>query len=561
MNTQDLLQVILFFAVLFGTAPFLGRYMAAVFREIKPLGFLGAAESFLYRISGVDAKTEMHWTQYLSALLLFNFFGLLTVFLLQVFQGYLPFNPQHLTGVEPFLAFNTAVSFMTNTNWQAYSGESTLSFLVQMAGLTVQNFLSAATGMGVLLALSRGIVRKNSGTLGNFWSDIVKTTLYILLPLSFIMAVFLVSQGVVQTFSAHHSVQTLAGAEQVIPLGPAASQIAIKQLGTNGGGFFGVNSAHPFENPTPFSNFIEMLAILLIPAAQVFAFGRLIHNRKHAFALFGVMTFLLIAGFGIAWYSETDSAYFTGAAQLLEGKEVRFGVMNSSLWETITTAASNGSVNAMHDSMTPLAILVGMFNIMAGEVIFGGVGSGLYGMFLFAMLTIFLVGLMVGRTPEYLGKKIDAKEMRWAMAGILIPNLTILIGAASALCIPVAVASILNGGPHGLSEIVYAFSSAAGNNGSALAGLNVNTPFYNSALSICMLLGRFGVIVPVLGIAGCLARKNTVAETDGTFQADNVMFAVILFLSVLIVGALTFVPMLLLGPVTEHLMMISGYLF
>ncbi|MFA5903574.1 MAG: potassium-transporting ATPase subunit KdpA [Desulfobacula sp.] len=561
MNKHDLLQVILFFVVLFGSAPILGRYMAAVFKEINPFRFFEPVESFLYRVSGVDAKAEMHWTRYLGALLLLNLWGFLIVFLLQIFQAYLPFNPQHLTGVEPFLAFNTAVSFMTNTNWQAYSGESTLSYLVQMLGLTVQNFLSAATGMGVLLALSRGIIRKNSGTIGNFWSDIVKTTLYILLPLSFIMAVFLVSQGVVQTFSAYQNVQTLAGTEQIIPLGPAASQIAIKQLGTNGGGFFGVNSAHPFENPTPFSNFFEMLAILLIPTAQVFAFGRLIHNRKHAFALFGVMAFLLIAGFGVAWYSESASAHFAGVAQLLEGKEVRFGVMNSNLWETLTTAASNGSVNAMHDSMSPLAILVGMFNIMSGEVIFGGVGAGLYGMFLFVMLTIFLVGLMVGRTPEYLGKKIDAKEMRWTMAGILIPNLTILIGAALAICIPSAAASILNAGPHGLSEIAYAFSSAAGNNGSALAGLNVNTPFYNSALSICMLLGRFGIIVPVLAIAGCLARKSTIAESDGTFHADNIMFAAILLISILIVGALTFVPMLLLGPVTEHLMMISGYLF
>ncbi len=561
MNKHDLLQVILFFAVLFGAAPVLGRYMAAVFTGNNPFRFLEPIESFLYRVSGVDAKTEMHWTNYLGALLLLNFWGLLAVFLLQIFQAHLPFNPQHLAGVEPLLAFNTAVSFMTNTNWQAYSGESTLSYLVQMLGLTVQNFLSAATGMGVLLALSRGIVRKNSGTIGNFWSDIVKTTLYILLPLSCLMAVLLVGQGVVQTFSAYQSVHTLAGTEQVIALGPAASQIAIKQIGTNGGGFFGVNSAHPFENPTPLSNFLEMLAILLIPAAQVFAFGRLIHNRKHAFALFSVMAFLLIAGFGVAWYSESVSAQITGAAQLLEGKEVRFGVMNSTLWETLTTAASNGSVNAMHDSMSPLAILVGLFNMMLGEVIFGGVGAGLYGMFLFVMLTIFLVGLMVGRTPEYLGKKIEAKEMRWTMAGILIPNLTILIGAAVALCIPSAAASILNPGPHGLSEMAYAFTSAAANNGSALAGLTVNTPFYTVALSMCMLLGRFGVIVPVLAIAGCLARKSTIAESDGTFHADNGMFAAILVISVIIVGALTFVPMLLLGPITEHLMMVSGKLF
>ncbi len=554
-------QAIFYFAVLFGAAPFLGRYIAGVFSDNKPVQFLEPVETFLYKCTGIDHKSEMHWTRYLVAVLLLNLWGLIAVFALQIFQGHLPFNPQHLKGVEPLLAFNTAASFVTNTNWQAYSGESTLSYLVQMLGLTVQNFLSAATAMGVMLALARGIVRRNSGALGNFWSDIVKTTLYILLPLSLVFALVLVGQGVVQTFAPYHTVHTLAETDQVIPLGPAASQIAIKQLGTNGGGFFGVNSAHPFENPTPLSNFLEMLAILLIPAAQVFAFGKLINNKKHGVALFGVMALVLLVGFGVAWYSEVSTAHHIGVGQLMEGKEQRIGVMNSVLWETVTTAASNGSVNCMHDSMSPITILVGMFNIMLGEVIFGGVGCGVYGMILFVLLTVFLVGLMVGRTPEYLGKKLEAREIRWMMAGLLIPNLSILIGAAIALTIPSAAASILNPGPHGLSEVAYAFSSAAGNNGSALAGLNVNTPFYNVTLAIVMLLCRFGVLIPVLAIAGSLARKNAVAESDGTFHADGMMFGAILLFSILIVGALTFVPMLLLGPVSEHFLMLSGRLF
>jgi potassium-transporting ATPase potassium-binding subunit len=561
MGTNELYQAVLYFAVLFGIAPFLGRYIAYVYSETRRASFLAPIEKFIYTCAGINPQTEMRWTQYAWSIAVFSGLGLMVVYLMQIMQGGLPLNPERMRGVHPLLALNTAVSFVTNTNWQAYSGESTLSYLVQAAGLTVQNFLSASTGMAVMAALARGIVRREAGTIGNFWVDMVRTVLYILLPLSVILAVILMSQGVVQTFGPYEKVQTLSGAEQIIPLGPAASQIAIKQIGTNGGGFFGVNSAHPFENPTPLSNFIEMLSILLIPAAQVFAFGRMIRNRRHGFALFSVMAIILVAGFLVAWYSEAGAARHTGVSTLMEGKETRFGVMNSVLWETATTAASNGSVNAMHDSMSPLAILVAFLNIMLGEVVFGGVGSGLYGMVAFALLTIFLVGLMVGRTPEYLGKKIEGRDMRWTMAIVLILNLTILVGSAVAVLSPAALSSTLNKGPHGLSEIVYAFASAVGNNGSALAGLSADTPFYNIALSIAMLLGRFGVIVPVLAIAGNLARKRIAAYNEGSFRADNPTFAVVLLISVVLVAALTFVPMLMLGPVAEHVLLVNGRLF
>jgi potassium-transporting ATPase potassium-binding subunit len=561
MDSHELFQAALYFIILFGIAPFLGRYISGVFSNSRPIVFLAPIENIIYKWSGVNQAQEMHWKQYLWALLLFNGIGLIAVFGMQVAQGLLPLNPEHLRNVDPLLAFNTAVSFVTNTNWQAYSGESTLGYLVQMTGLTVQNFLSAATGMAVMVALARGICRRKSGVIGNFWVDTVRTTLYILLPLSIILAVVLISQGVVQTFAPYAKIHTLAGSEQTIPLGPAASQIAIKQIGTNGGGFFGVNSAHPFENPTPLSNFLEMLAILLIPAAQVFAFGRLVGNRRHGLALFAVMAAILIAGFSVAWFSEIDTARHFGVKALMEGKETRFGVMNSILWETTTTAASNGSVNAMHDSMSPLAILVALVTMLLGEVVFGGVGSGLYGMVIFVLLTIFLVGLMVGRTPEYMGKKIESREIRWTMASILILNLTVLLGSVIAVLDRSALSSILNHGPHGLSEIVYALASAVGNNGSALAGLSVNTPFYTIVLAMAMLLGRYGVIIPVLAIAGGMAVKQPVAENEGTFRADTTMFAIVLLLSILLIVALTFVPILLLGPVVEHLLLPAGALF
>ena len=519
MKTTEWLQVIAYFGALIALTPLLGMFMARVFEGKRhPLFFLKPVERALYKLAGVDEKREMRWTDYLGALLVFNLLGFLAVLGLQLFQARLPLNPQSLPNVPFWLALNTAVSFMTNTNWQAYSGEATLSYLVQMLGLTVQNFVSAATGMAVLLALARGLSRRCADTLGNFWADLVRTTVYVLLPLSFLLALVLVGQGVVQTFAPYVSVTTLEGQQQIIPLGPAASQIAIKQIGTNGGGFFGVNSAHPFENPTPLSNFLEMLAILLIPAAQTYTFGLMIGRRRHGWALFAVMLILVLGGFAIAWWAETSINPVTGLSAWMEGKETRFGVMNSVLWGTATSAASNGSVNAMHDSFSPIAGLVPLFNILLGEVVFGGVGAGLYGMILFVILTVFLVGLMVGRTPEYLGKKIEAREVRLAIIGILIPSLVILCGAALALLLPSARASLANAGPHGLSEILYAYASAAGNNGSAFAGLNANTPFYNGTLALAMLLGRFGVIIPVLGIAGSMARKRVAPPNPGTFR-------------------------------------------
>jgi potassium-transporting ATPase potassium-binding subunit len=562
MKATDCIQVIAYFGALLALTPILGLFMARVFEGKRhPLQFLRPLERAVYACAGVDEKREMGWIDYLSALLAFNLLGFLAVLGLQLFQAHLPLNPQSLPAVPFWLALNTATSFMTNTNWQAYSGEATLSPLVQMLGLAVQNFVSAATGMATLLALARGLSRKCADTLGNFWADLVRTTVYILLPLSLVLALILVGQGVVQTFAPNTTVATLEGPEQVIPLGPAASQIAIKQLGTNGGGFFGVNSAHPFENPTPLSNFLEMLAILLIPAAQTCTFGILIGRRRHGWALFAAMLLLVLGGFAVAWWSETSAHPVSGLSAWMEGKETRFGVMNSVLWGTVTSAASNGSVNAMHDSFSPLAGLVPLFNILLGEVAFGGVGAGLYGMILFVILTVFLIGLMVGRTPEYLGKKIEAREVRLAILGILIPSFLVLGGTALALLLPAARASLANAGPHGLSEILYAYASAANNNGSAFAGLNANTPFYNGTLALAMLLGRFGVIVPVLAIAGGLVRKRVAPPNPGAFPTDSAAFVAILTASILVVGALTFFPALMLGPLVEHFLMLAGRTF
>lgn len=556
------MQAIAYFGLLVVLTPILGSFMARVFEAKRhPLAFLRPVERALYRLAGVDEKREMGWTNYLGALLAFNLLGFLAVLGLQLLQTHLPLNPQRRPDVPFWLALNTAVSFMTNTNWQAYSGEAALGHLAQMLGLGVQNFVSAATGMAVLLALVRGLARRCTDTVGNFWTDLVRTTVYVLLPLSLLLALALASQGVVQTFAPNATVATLEGAEQVIPLGPAASQVAIKQLGTNGGGFFGVNSAHPLENPTPLSNFLEMLAILLIPAAQTYAFGSMIGRRRHGWVLFAVMLALVVVGFAVAWHAETTLNPVTGLSAWMEGKETRFGVMNSVLWGTVTSAASNGSVNAMHDSFSPLGGLIPLFNILLGEVVFGGVGAGLYGMILFVILTVFLVGLMVGRTPEYLGKAIEAREVRFAILGILIPSLIVLCGAALALLLPPARTSLANAGPHGLSEVLYAYASAANNNGSAFAGLNANTTFYNGTLALAMLLGRFGVIVPVLGIAGSMARKRIAPPGVGTFPTDTAGFAVILAGAVLIVGALTFFPVLMLGPLTEHFLMLAGRTF
>lgn len=563
MDRLDLVQLVLYFVCLLAAVPLLGRFMARVFEgERNFLSFLlHPVEKAVYRLSGIDSKEEMSWTRYAGTLLIFNLFGFIAVFFLQLFQKTLPFNPQALDNTSVHLAFNTAVSFMTNTNWQAYSGEATLSYLVQMLGLTVQNFVSAATGMAVLLGLIRGLSRKTTGTIGNFWADLTRTTLYVLLPLSLLWAFLLINQGVVQSFSPYAKAVTVEGAEQLIPLGPAASQIAIKQLGTNGGGFFGVNSAHPFENPTPFSNFLQIFAILLIPAAQVYMFGVMVKNKRQGWALLIAMFFIFTAGLGIALKAETISNPNFSGAVLMEGKETRFGIMNSVLWAAATTAASNGSVNAMHDSLSPLTGLVTLFNIMLGEVVFGGVGAGLYGMLMFVIVTVFIAGLMVGRTPEYLGKKIEGQEIMWAMIAVLTPCAVILMGSALAIAIPQGLSSLLNKGPHGLSEILYAFSSAAGNNGSAFAGLTVNAPFYNTALGVAMLIGRFAVIIPSLAIAGSLAKKKVSPPSAGTFPTDSGLFIGLLIGVIVIVGALTFLPALTLGPIVEHFLMLQGRVF
>ncbi len=563
MSANDIGQLALYFVLLVLLTPLLGRYMAAVLQGqstwLSPV--LGPVERSLYALAGVRPDTEMSWTTYAAALLVFNVAGFLLLFLLQLAQGWLPLNPAGLPGVEFWLAFNTATSFMTNTNWQAYSGESTLSYLTQMAGLTVQNFVSAATGVAVLIALARGLARRSTTGIGNFWADLVRTTLYILLPLALLLAVVLIGQGVVQNFAPYTEATTLTGAGQLLPQGPAASQIAIKQLGTNGGGFFGVNSAHPFENPTPLSNFLEMLAILLIPAALTYTYGRLVGSQRQGWAIFAAMLMLLLAGLAVMLWSELSPNAVTGITAGMEGKEQRFGVVNSVLWGAATTAASNGSVNAMHSSFSPLAGGVALLNMMLGEVIFGGVGAGLYGMLMFVVLTVFIAGLMVGRSPEYLGKKIEAREVKLATIAILLPSACILLFGALSVLLPQGLAGRANAGPHGLSEILYAFASAAGNNGSAFAGLAANTPYYNALLGVALWVGRFGVIIPALAIAGSMATKKVTPPSPGTFPTDGPLFTGLLLAVVLIVGALTFFPALSLGPIIEHLLMNAGRTF
>ncbi|MFA6600257.1 MAG: potassium-transporting ATPase subunit KdpA [Candidatus Omnitrophota bacterium] len=563
MDLLDFSQILLYAVCLIAATPILGSFMAKVFEGEK--NFLspvfGPLEKLTYRFAGIDPKEEMGWKRYSVALLLFNAMGFLAVYLLQIFQKTLPLNPQGLSNVRWDLAFNTAVSFMTNTNWQAYCGESSLGYLVQMLGLTVQNFLSAATGIGVMLALIRGLTRKSTNGLGNFWVDLTRSTLYVLVPLSLLWALLLAGQGVVQNFTPYLKATTLEGSEQIIPLGPAASQIAIKQLGTNGGGFFGVNSAHPFENPTPFSNFLEMFAILLIPAAQVYMFGVMIKKKRQGLALLAAMSIIFALALGVALKAELIPNPVFGTSSAMEGKETRFGITNSILWATATTSASNGSVNAMHDSLSPLAGLIAMLNMMLGEVVFGGAGAGFYGILMHVILTVFIAGLMVGRTPEYLGKKIEGPEICWAIAAVLIPNAVILGGAALANMLPWGTSSVSNAGPHGLSQILYAFSSATGNNGSAFAGLNVNTVFYNVTLGMAMLIGRFVVIIPALAIAGNLAGKKTSPVSAGTFPTDGGLFVLLLVSVILIVGALTFLPVLTLGPISEHFLMLQGRAF
>lgn len=563
MHSSDWIQLALFFSVLLLSVPLLGGYMAKVYAGQKTWlsPVIAPLERLVYRLGGVQATEEMNWKTYAVALCLFNALGFGVVLGLQLLQSWLPFNPADMAAVPLGVAINTAVSFMTNTNWQAYSGESSLSYLTQMLGLNVQNFVSAATGMAVLIALTRGIVRKEVQQIGNFWVDLTRSTLYILLPLSLLLSVALVSQGVVQSFAPYQPVVTLEGAEQVIPLGPAASQIAIKQLGTNGGGFFGVNSAHPLENPTPLSNFLQVLAILLIPAALTWTYGRMVGSIRQGMAVLAAMLILFGGTLTVGLWAEFLPNPALGITQLLEGKELRLGVFNSVLWAGVTTVASNGSVNAMHDSLSPLAGGMTLFNMLLGEVVFGGVGAGLYGMLMFVILTVFIAGLMVGRTPEYLGKKITAFEIRMAALAVVLPSAVVLVFSAMAVLLPVGLSSLNNVGPHGLSEILYAFASMANNNGSAFGGLNATTPFYTLLGALAMLIGRFGVILPALAIAGSLAAKKAVPPSSGTFPTDGALFVVLLMGVVLIVGALTYFPVLALGPGVEHFLLQQGRTF
>jgi len=559
MTTLDFIQIFLFFTLLIALTPVLGSYMFKVFTGNKHfmLPVFGWLEKLTYKFTGINSDEETNWKSYTFDLLMFNLIGFIFVFLIQLFQAQLPVNPAKLPNVSWHSAFNTAVSFMTNTNWQGYAGETTLSYFVQMLGLTVQNFVSAATGIAVLLALVRGLSRKTTDKLGSFWTDLTRSTLYILLPLSILFAVVLVGQGVVQNFKLYEAAHTLQGTQQIIPMGPAASQIAIKQLGTNGGGFFNANSAHPFENPTPFSNFLEMLCILLIPAALTYTYGKMVGSTRQGWTIFSAMLILLLTGLFISLYAEYSTNPIFGHLSLMEGKETRFGITNSILWATSTTAASNGSVNAMHDSLSPIAGMIAMINLMIGEIVFGGVGAGLYGMVIFIILTVFIAGLMVGRTPEYLGKKIEAFEVQMAIIAVLAPNFIILIFSAWASVSSAGLAGLNNAGPHGFSEILYAYSSAAGNNGSAFAGLNANTLFYNLTLGFGMLVGRFCVIIPVLAIAGNMAKKKITPPSAGTFHTDNFLFIGLLIAVILIVGGLTYFPALSFGPIIEHLLMMK----
>jgi K+-transporting ATPase ATPase A chain len=578
MNTHDWLQLIVYVTVLLALAKPLGAFMARVYQGertfLDPL--LRPIERLLYRAVGIRADEEMTWKVYAVAIMLFNGLGILAVYALQRLQGILPLNPQGLGAVTPDSAWNTAASFATNTNWQGYGGETTLSYLTQMLGMTVQNFVSAATGMAVMVALIRGITRHTAQTVGNFWVDLTRTILYILLPLSLVLALALVSQGVVQTFGAYQTVLLLQPAtdangqavtDQVLAVGPAASQIAIKQLGTNGGGFFGVNSAHPFENPTPLSNFLEMLSILLIPAALVYTYGKMVGDTRQGWALLAAMTIIFVVMLSIAvWAEQAGNPALTamGVDQRtsslqsggnMEGKEVRFGAANSALWATATTAASNGSVDSMHDSYMPLGGFVPLWLIQLGEIVYGGVGSGMYGMLAFIIVAVFVAGLMVGRTPEYLGKKIEAFEMKMASLMLLIPILAAKVGTAVAVATAAGQAGIFNPGPHGFSEVLYAFSSAGNNNGSAFAGLSANTPFYNIALGIVMLVARYWLVIPALAIAGSLVRKKKIPASAGTLPTHTPLFIAWLIGVILVVGALSFMPALSLGPIVEHLML------
>jgi len=596
MTLNGFLQLGIYFLVLLAITKPLGVYMARIFSGEKTFlgSVIGPLERLIYRICRIDEHEEQHWTTYTAAMLMFSLVGLIVLYGLQRLQYYLPLNPQGFSGVTPDLAFNTASSFTSNTNWQAYSGESTMSYLVQMAGLAFHNFVSAATGIVLAIAFIRGVARCEMKTLGSFWVDLTRTTLYVLLPFCIIGALLLVSQGVVQNFSPYTQT-TLVEPQQVektddrgnkivetvtvqtIAQGPVASQEIIKELGTNGGGFFNANSAHPFENPTPLSNFLEMIAILAISSGLTYTLGRMTGNQKHGWAVFAAMAILFFAGFFTAYYFEgrgnpifdqhgvTQTANNMDGRQQaggnMEGKEVRFGIMNSALWATITTDASCGAVNSMHDSYTPLGGMIPLLNIMLGEIIFGGVGAGMYGMLVMVVLTVFIAGLMVGRTPEYLGKKIEAKDVKMAMLYVLVFAFSILGFSAWSSVASYGASKVNNAGPHGLSEIVYAFTSATGNNGSAFAGLNANSLWYNTTIGLAMLIGRFLMIIPMMAIAGNLATKKIVPPSAGTFPVHTPLFVVLLIGVILIVGALTFFPMLSLGPIVEHFLMEMGIVF
>lgn len=562
--TSDLMQFALYCAVLVAVAVPLGAYMAKIYAGVP--GFLRVIERPIFRLAGIDPDKEQSWQAYALAMLAFNAAGFVLLFAILKFQDLLPFNPQHLPGLSAHLAFNTAISFVTNTNWQSYGGETTMSYLSQMAGLTTQNFVSAATGMAVAAGVARGLAARQKKTIGNFWADMTRSTLYILLPAAIVLTLVLVWQGVPQTFSPNVAATTLEGGQQSIALGPVASQIAIKQLGTNGGGFFNVNSAHPFENPTAISNFVEMLSILVISAAFCFTFGRMVGDKRQGRALFAAMGILFVLGFAGIYASESatnplHAPHVTAGSGNMEGKEVRFGVGNSALWAEATTAASNGSVNAMLDSFNPLGGMIAMVNIELGEVVFGGVGVGLNGMLLLVVVTVFLAGLMVGRTPEYLGKKIEAKEIKLAALTLLIMPLGVLALSALAIVTGHAQTSIQDAGPHGLAELLYAYSSATGNNGSALAGFNANVDWHNAWLGVAMLFARFGYIIPILAIAGSLGAKKTAPASAGTFPTHGPVFVTLLVATILIVGALTFLPVLALGPIAEHVSIAAGQSF
>lgn len=594
MNTSPWIQIGLYLVVLFVVAWPLGRYLASVFdgQLTQRFVWLDNFEHRFYRFIGANPAEDMPWWRYAAAILLFNVLGVFVVYALQRLQSGLPLNPQAFGAISPDSAFNTAISFVTNTNWQGYGGESTMSYLTQMLALTVQNFASAATGIAIVIALIRGFMRRNAAGIGNAWIDLSRSIFYVLLPLSFVFALILVSQGVIQNFKPYQDVKLLEPLEyaapqrdlnglplqddqgnvimetfktdkQSIAMGPVASQEAIKLLGTNGGGFFNANSAHPFENPTPLTNFLEMISILLIPTALCFAFGQMVGDQRQGWAMVAAMTVLFMMMATVALWSESHSNLLItqlgvdGSMGNLEGKETRFGVIPSALFATVTTAASCGAVNSMHDSYLPLGGLIPMWLMMLGEVVFGGVGSGLYGMLIFAVLAVFLSGLMIGRTPEYLGKKIEAFEMKMVSIAILVIPLLVLGGAAIAVVTEVGKAGMANPGAHGFSEVLYAFTSAANNNGSAFAGLSANTPFYNTLLAVAMWFGRFGVIIPVLAIAGKLAAKPKLAVTSGTMPTHGPLFVVLLISTVLIIGALNYIPALALGPIVEHLQLFA----